>query len=243
MRSDPERITPLFCPGLPDKPDFADGRADAVKYIETLPYLLQGAWTAVQLFFLTLLIAIPLGVLVARASQAKSRLVTVPIRFYLLIMRGTPLMLQLIFFMYFPPFVLNVAVPRFAAAVIAFSVNYAAYFAEIFRGGIESIAVGQYEAAHVLGFTPWQTFRQIILPQVVKRVLPACANECMTLVKDTALAQVIGVAELFRAAQNTMNRMTNIIPIVMAGVFYLIMNSVVEYAFSRTEKRLQYYRG
>jgi len=95
----------------------------------------------------------------------------------------------------------------------------------------------------VLGFTPWQTFRQIILPQVVKRVLPACANECMTLVKDTALAQAIGVAELFRAAQNSMNRLTSITPIIIAGVFYLIMNTVVEFSFSRAEKRLQYYRG
>jgi len=208
-----------------------------------LPIFLQGTWVAIQIFFLTLLLSIPLGMLVARARLARHPLLTAPLRLYLLIMRGTPLILQLIFFMYFPPFVLGIAVPRFGAAIIAFTVNYAAYFAEIFLGGIEAIPVGQYEAAHVLGFTKAQTFRRIILPQVVKRVLPACGNECMTLVKDTALAQTIGVAELFRAAQNTTSRTTSIVPIIVAGAFYLILNTLVELAFSTGERRLAYYKG
>lgn len=208
-----------------------------------LPFFLEGTWTAIQIFCLTLLLSIPLGMLVARARQSKNPLLIAPLRVYLLIMRGTPLILQLIFFMYFPPFVLGITVPRFAAAIIAFTVNYAAYFAEIFRGGIEAIPVGQYEAAHVLGFTRAQTFRRIILPQLVKRVLPACGNECMTLVKDTALAQTIGVMELFRIAQNTTSRTTSIVPIIVAGAFYLAMNSLVELAFATGEKRLAYYKG
>jgi polar amino acid transport system permease protein len=222
---------------------FLSAMPELTKYINTLPYLLEGTVKALLLFGLTLALAVPLGLLVARAGQARSRLVTAPVRLYLLIMRGTPLLLQLIFFMYFPPFVLNFPIDRFLAAVIAFSLNYAAYFAEIFRGGIEAIPKGQLEAAHVLGFSSWQTFMRITLPQVVKRILPACGNECMTLVKDTALAQVIGVAELFRAAQNTTSRLVSIVPIVIAGGIYLLLNSVVSYVFSRSEKHLNYYRN
>lgn len=208
-----------------------------------IPYLLKGTVTAVELFGLTLLLSVPLGLLVAKLRGSKQSWLTVPLRFYLLIMRGTPLLLQLIFFMYFPPFVLGINVDRFAAAVIAFSLNYAAYFAEIFRGGIDSIPAGQAEAAKVLGFSPWQTFRRITLPQVVKRVIPASANECMTLVKDTALAQTIGVFELFRAAQNTTSREVSIVPIIIAGGFYLVMNSIVAAVFNRAEKRMAYYKN
>ena len=214
-----------------------------MNYSVIIPYLLEGTVTAIKLFALTLLFAVPLGLLVARLRAAKTPLISVPIRFYLLLMRGTPLLLRLIFFMYFPPFVLDISIDRFIAALIAFSLNYAAYFAEIFRGGIDSIPQGQSEAAKVLGFSSWQTFRKIILPQVVKRVIPASANECMTLVKDTALAQTIGVFELFRAAQNTTSREVSIIPIFIAGAFYLIMNSVVAAIFNRAEKKLSYYKG
>jgi len=139
--------------------------------------------------------------------------------------------------------VLGIPIDRFTAAVVSFALNYAAYFAEIYRGGIESISLGQYEAASVLGLSPLQTFMRIILPQVIKRIIPSCANEFMTLVKDTSLAQVIGVAELMRNAKNIMSRESTIIPLVMAGVFYLVMNSVVAAAFSKTEKRLNYYKG
>lgn len=214
-----------------------------MNYSVIIPYLLEGTVTAIKLFALTLLFAVPLGLLVARLRAARTPFINVPIRFYLLLMRGTPLLLQLIFFMYFPPFVLDISIDRFIAALIAFSLNYAAYFAEIFRGGIDSIPQGQSEAAKVLGFSSWQTFRKIILPQVVKRVIPASANECMTLVKDTALAQTIGVFELFRAAQNTTSREVSIIPIFIAGAFYLIMNSVVAAIFNRAEKKLSYYKG
>ncbi len=209
---------------------------------QILPYLLQGTVKAVEVFVLTLIFAVPLGIIVARLRQSPNRLIQLPIRFYLMIMRGTPLLLQLIFFMYFPPFVLKFPIDRFIAVILAFSLNYAAYFAEIFRGGLESIPRGQFEAGHVLGFTSGQTFTRIILPQVIKRILPPSANEAMTLVKDTALAQIIGVAELFRAAQNSTSRLVSIEPIIAAGVIYLILNSLVAFAFSRFEKRLSYYR-
>ncbi len=212
-------------------------------YADVLLYMLNGTWTAVQLFLLTAVLSLPLGLAVAKARMSSRAWLSAPVRLYLLVMRGTPLMLQLIFFMYAPSFLFNWPMNRFFAAVLAFTLNYAAYFAEIYRGGIESIPAGQYEAGHVLGFTNGQTFLRIILPQVVKRILPACGNEFMTLVKDTALAQVIGVPELFRAAQNSSSRLVSILPIVIAGVFYLVMNSGVAAAFNFTEKKFNYYKG
>ncbi|MDR1100713.1 MAG: amino acid ABC transporter permease [Treponema sp.] len=227
-------------------------------------FMLRGAGISLEVFFLTLLFSVPLAMPVAFGRMSKNRLVRGIINLYLLIMRGTPLILQLIF-IYFAPkylyaflhgrfetiivsaafwnglrFVLSYN--RFTAVVIAFTLNYAAYFAEIYRGGIESISRGQYEAAKVLGFTGPQTFGRIVLPQVVKRILPAAGNEVITLVKDTALAQVIGVAELFHAAQNASAREFSTTPIFIAGLFYLIMNWVVSVIFSRSEKKLSYYR-
>ncbi|MDR1278561.1 MAG: amino acid ABC transporter permease [Treponema sp.] len=227
-------------------------------------FMLRGAGISLEVFFLTLLFSVPLAMPVAFGRMSKNRLVRGIINLYLLIMRGTPLILQLIF-IYFAPkylyaflhgrfetiivsaafwnglrFVLSYN--RFTAVVIAFTLNYAAYFAEIYRGGIESIPRGQYEAAKVLGFTGPQTFGRIVLPQVVKRILPAAGNEVITLVKDTALAQVIGVAELFHAAQNASAREFSTTPIFIAGLFYLIMNWVVSVIFSRSEKKLSYYR-
>lgn len=214
-----------------------------MNYESMLVYMLNGSLTAIQLFLLTLFFSLPLGLLVARARLSRRRWISAPIRIYLLVMRGTPLILQLIFFMYAPPYVLGFPVDRFFAAVMAFTLNYAAYFAEIYRGGIESIPAGQYEAGKVLGFTGSQTFFRIILPQVIKRIMPACGNEFMTLVKDTALAQTIGVAELFRAAQNSSSRLASIVPIIIAGVFYLVMNSVVSTGFSVAERKFEYYRS
>lgn len=160
------------------------------------------------LFALTLVFALPLGLLVAFGRMSRHWFIQWPIRFYLLVMRGTPLMLQLIFF-YFGPW----DIARFPAAVLTFSLNYAAYFAEIYRGGIEGIPVGQWEAAQVLGLTKVQTFFRIVLPQVVKNILPPMGNEFMVLVKDTALAQVIGVSELFRLAFSITSREFTIMPI------------------------------
>jgi len=214
-----------------------------MNYAITIPYLLEGTLKAIELFALTLVLSLPLGLLVARLRLSKLAVIQVPVRLYLLVMRGTPLMLQLFFFLFFPPLVLGIQVDRFSVAVFSFSINYAAYFAEIFRGGIESIPAGQQEAASVLGLSPLQTFFRITLPQVIKRILPSCANESMTLVKDTALASVIGIAELFRNAKNMVASYNMIRFFAIAGLFYLIMNSVVAFAFSRAEKKLNYYKG
>ncbi len=202
----------------------------------------QGTVVSLEVFVLTLLISIPLALPVAFGRMSRNPVLSGAVNLYLLVMRGTPLILQLIFVYFAPYYLFGLSGGRFTAVIVAFSINYAAYFAEIYRGGIESIPKGQYEAAKVLGFTKGQTFFRIVLPQVVKRILPAMGNEVITLVKDTALAQTIGVAELFRAAQNASARQFSTLPIFVAGVFYFVMNWVVSAAFARAEKRLAYYR-
>ncbi len=219
---------------------------DSAGFIKMFLLLSQGALTTLQVFFLTLLFSLPLGLLITFGRMSPIKLINAPIRFFILIMRGTPLILQLIFF-YFAPFYmlpegLKFNLPRFTAAIVAFSLNYAAYFAEIYRGGIESIPRGQYEAAAVLGFTRGQTFFRIILPQVIKRILPPISNEVITLVKDTALVQILGISELFRVARNESTRIFSTIPLFVAGFFYLIMNWVVTKVFEKAEKKLSYYR-
>lgn len=204
--------------------------------------MLQGTLISVEVFFLTLLLSLPLALPIALGRMSSNRLFSSLVNAYLLVMRGTPLILQLIFVYFAPYYLFGVSYDRFVAVIIAFVINYAAYFAEIYRGGIESIPRGQYEAAKVLGFTRSQTFFRIIVPQVVKRIIPSTANEVITLVKDTALAQTIGVAELFRVAQNASARQFSTMPIFLAGVFYFVMNWVVSAGFTRLEKKLSYYR-
>ena len=207
-----------------------------------LPVLLEGTVVSLKVFFLTLLFSLPLGLPIAAARMSKNVFLQWPAKFFILIVRGTPLILQLIF-VYFAPFYLfGFSYDRFTAAIVAMSLNYAAYFAEIYRGGISSIPQGQYEACKVLGFTKSQTFFKIILPQVIKRILPATGNEVITLVKDTALVQVIGVAELFRVAQNAASREFSTMPIFIAGVFYFVMNWIVSEVFIFSEKKLDYYK-
>jgi polar amino acid transport system permease protein len=215
--------------------------------------MLQGTATSLEVFFLTLLFAVPLALPVTAGRMTKNRILSSVTKFFLLIIRGTPLMLQLLV-VYFGPslfvmwmnrrFGLNLRVywPRFLAANVALIVNYAAYFAEIYRGGIESIPQGQYEAAKVLGYTKHQTFMYIVLPQLVKRIMPAMGNEVITLVKDTALVQVIGVSELLRVAQETQSRLFSFMPLFVAGIFYFVMNWAVEAVFTRIEKKLSYYK-
>ncbi len=207
-----------------------------------LPVLFEGTAVSLKIFFLTLLFSLPLGLPFAAARMSKNPFLSVPAKLFMLIIRGTPLILQLIFVYFAPYYLFKVSYNRFTAAIIAMSVNYAAYFAEIYRGGIESIPRGQYEAGKVLGFTRMQTFFRIILPQVIKRILPATGNEVITLVKDTALAQVIGVGELFRAAQNAASREFSTVPIFIAGIFYFVMNWIVSTVFVRIERKLDYYR-
>lgn len=204
--------------------------------------MIYATGTVLQIFFLTILMSIPLGFLVALAGRSRYKIIRIPTRIYQLIFRGTPLMLQLFFFMYGPYYIFDKGFGRFTACIIAYVVNYAAYFGEIFRGGIAAIPKGQYEAAKVLGYSRFQTFTRIVLPQVVKHVIPATGNEFMTLVKDTALAQVISVREIFNVASSTGSRYFSAVPIVVAAIFYLIMNTVVELAFKIIEKKLDYYR-
>ena len=206
----------------------------------------QGMLVTVEIFFLTLLFSLPLGLLVAFGRMSKNVLLKGISKIYISIMRGTPLMLQLIV-VYFGPYYLfgtNLKGYRFPAIIIAFAVNYAAYFAEIYRGGIESMPVGQYEAAEVLGYTGGQTFGKIILPQMVKRVLPSVTNEVITLVKDTSLASVIGTVEMFtRAKQIVASPNTpGMLALAAAGLFYYVFNYIVAFAMERAERSLAYYQ-
>ena len=209
--------------------------------VKMLGAMLEGSIVSLEIFFLTLLFALPLALPVAFGRMSRRGLVAAPVNLYILVMRGTPLILQIIFVYFAPYYFFEASYDRFTAVVVAFVLNYAAYFAEIYRGGIQSIPRGQYEAAKVLGFTRADTFFRIVLPQVVKRILPATANETITLVKDTALAQTIGVAELFRVAQNASARQFSTMPIFIAGAFYFVMNWVVSELFLRAERRLAYY--
>ena len=195
----------------------------------------------IKIFALTLLFALPLGFIVAKGRMSKLWPVKTLVNIYIQIMRGTPLILQLIFVYFAPYYIFGVSYDRFTAVIIAFVINYAAYFAEIYRSGLQAIDKGQYEASRVLGFNKIYTFFHIILPQVFKIILPALAGEVITLVKDTALAQTIGVAELFRAAQNAASREFSTMPIFIAGVFFFVMNYLVSKFFNKVEDKMNYY--
>ena len=204
--------------------------------------MLEGTITSLEIFFLTLIFSLPLGFVVAKGRMTRIAPIRWIVDLYIQIMRGTPLILQLIFVYFAPFYVFGASYDRFTACIIAFVINYSAYFSEIYRSGLQSIDRGQYEASKVLGFTKAYTFFHIILPQVIKRILPALGNEVITLVKDTALAQTIGVAELFRVAQTASSRVFSTVPIFIAGVFYFVMNYIVSRLFTAGEKKLGYYR-
>lgn len=204
--------------------------------------MLEGTLTSLRIFFLTLIFSLPLGFVVAKGRMSRNWLLRGIVNLYIQIMRGTPLILQLIFVYFAPFYVFGVSYDRFTAVIIAYVVNYSAYFAEIYRSGLQSIEKGQYEASRVLGFSKAHTFFFIVLPQVIKRILPSLGNEVITLVKDTALAQTIGVAELFRVAQNASAREFSTVPIFVAGIFYFVMNFIVSKVFDLFEKKLSYYR-
>ena len=213
-----------------------------MNYQVLLTEMLQGTLMTLRIFFSTLVFARPLGLLVSLGRMSKIKIINWPVRLFILIMRGTPLMLQLLFVFYGLKPLFGIQFDRVIAAQVAFALNYAAYFAEIYRGGIESIPDGQYEAAKVLGFNKKQTFFRIILPQVVKRIIPPMGNEFITLVKDTSLAQVIAVVELLKVTNNWVSSAVSMVPFVIAAVFYLVMNGVVTRCFTIAEKRLSYYR-
>lgn len=221
------------------------------KYIKMLSAMLEGSVTSLEVFFLTLLFAIPLALPIAMGRMSKNKVLSWITNVFLLIIRGTPLMLQLLV-VYFGPglfvrwlvlqgFDVTFRWNRFVAAIVALVINYAAYFAEIYRGGIESIPKGQYEASKVLGYTSGQTFFRIILPQVIKRIVPAMGNEVITLVKDTALVSVVGVSELLMVAKERQGALFSFTPLFIAGLFYFIMNWIVSLCFQKLEKKLGYY--
>ena len=209
--------------------------------VHTFLLMLEGTEITLEIFFVTLILSLPIGMLAALGRLSSLKIISRIVEFYIWIMRGTPLMLQLLF-VYFALPMIGIRLPDIAAALLAFTLNYAAYFAEIFRGGIQSIPKGQYEAAYMLGMTRTQTFFRIILPQVVKRVVPASANEVITLVKDTSLAQVIAVTELFALAKKQQAAYASIYPLFVAGVFYYVANLLLSVLFAYVERKLNYYK-
>jgi polar amino acid transport system permease protein len=210
---------------------------------DILPALLQGTWVTLQVFFITLVLSVPLGLALALLRISRFRLLSGLTNGYIWLMRGTPLMLQMLFIYFALPFipVIGIRLPDFPAAIVAFVLNYAAYFAEIFRAGIQSIGRGQYEGARVLGFSYAQTMRRIVLPQVVKRILPPISNETITLVKDTSLIYVLAMNDLLRAARGIVQRDFSTTPFIVAGAFYLLMTLVLTWGFQRLEKRYAVY--
>ena len=207
--------------------------------LNMLPPLLEGAGTTLQLFFITLILAIPLGLVLALLRMSRFAVVRQAVSGYIWLMRGTPLMLQLLFIYFALPFVpvIGVRLPDFPSAVVAFALNFAAYFAEIFRAGIQSVDRGQYEAAKSLGMSYGQTMRRIVLPQMVRHILPPMSNETITLVKDTALIYVLALNDLLRAARNIVQREFTVTPFIVAALFYLLMTLVLTWIFQRLEQR------
>jgi len=204
-----------------------------------------GMVKSIEIFVLTLVFSLPLGLLVALGRMSKLKVLNWFIKIYIAIMRGTPLMLQLIVVYFAPYYVFGITIStgfRFTAVIIAFSINYAAYFAEIFRAGIQSISVSQWEAAQILGYNKVQTFFKIILPQVVQRIIPPVTNETITLVKDTSLSFVLSVAEMFTIAKQIGARDASIMPLMIAGLFYFIFNYIVAFGMDCFEKKMSYFR-
>lgn len=206
--------------------------------------LLKGLGISAGLFFLTLLFALPLGLAIAFGRMSKHPVIGQIFRLYISIMRGTPLMLQLLFIYFGPYYIFRISLAGyspFVGAVVAFALNYAAYFAEIYRAGIESIDRGQYEAAESLGLAKSLTFSYIIFPQVMKRILPPATNEVITLVKDTSLAFTLSVMEMFTVAKMAAAAHTTMVPLIAAGAFYYIFNYLVAWAMEALERHFSYY--
>lgn len=213
-----------------------------MQYVEAImPALLAGTWMTLKIFFWTLLLSLPLGVLVALGEMSKIKPLKWVVEFYVWIMRGTPLLLQLIFVFYGLP-IIKIVFPRYEAALFAFILNYAAYFAEIFRGGLQSISQGQFEAAKVLRLSRTQTMTKIIIPQVMKIVLPSIGNEVINLIKDSSLVYVIGLGDLLRAGNVAMARDVTLVPLLLVGVIYLALISLCAFAQKRIERHFSYYK-
>lgn len=204
----------------------------------------EGLGKTCAIFFLTLLFSLPLGIVIALLRMSKNAVISKTTQFIVSVLRGTPLMLQLLAVTYGPYYLfgINVSRNKLIPVVIAFAINYAAYFSEIYRGGIESISVGQYEAAAILGYSKTQTFIRIILPQVIRRILPSVTNEIVTLVKDTSIAFTVSYQEMFTIGKQIANSQTSFMPFLVAGVFYYIFNAIVGFCMGRAEKAMSYYK-
>lgn len=216
-----------------------------ISIMEMVSQLSAGMLITIEIFVSTLVFSLPLGLLVAFGRMSGIKVVQWVTKAYISIMRGTPLMLQLMVVYFGPYYLFGIRIStsyRMTAALIAFAINYAAYYAEIYRGGIESMPVGQYEAARLLGYSKVQTFFRIIFPQVLKRIMPSVTNEVITLVKDTSLAFAIAVAEMFTTAKQIAAAQTSIVPLIAAGIFYYIFNLIVAVIMESTEKKLNYYQ-
>lgn len=209
--------------------------------INLLPSMIEGVTTTLQVFILTLLLSLPLGLLAAMGRLSKNKFISGAVQLYILVMRGTPLMLQLVFIFFGLP-VIGITFDRLNAALLAFVLNYAAYYGEIFRSGIQAIDKGQYEASKVLGFSKAKAFMRIILPQVIKQVLPPVANEVITLVKDTSLVYVVGLGELLRAGKIASNRDASLVPLIAVAVIYLLLTAVLTKGFKVLEEKYAYYQ-
>ena len=212
---------------------------DAV--IKFLPFMLQSAWITVLIFALTLVLSLPLGLPLALGENSRFKPLSFLCKVYVWLFRGTPLLLQMFFFYFFFPMVLHIQISAFWAVILTYVLNYAAYFAEIYRGGINSIDRGQYEAAYVLGLSKTQTMKDIILPQTMKAILPPVVNEAITLVKDTALASTLAVTELMKATNNAVNTTTSMAPFFMAAVIYLIMTFILTIIAGQIERYVTRY--
>ncbi len=204
----------------------------------------EGFLFSLEIFAITLIGSLPLGVIIALGRKSSIHTIKYLTRFFISLMRGTPLMLQLLAMFFIPYYIFNIPLTpawKMTSCLIAFVINYAAYFAEIYRSGIQSISKGQYEAAEILGYSKFQTFRFIIMPQVIKRITPAIGNEVITLVKDTSLAFVLGVSELMSTAKSLSASMVSVEPFIAAGIIYYIFGFVIEIILNKAEKKMSYY--
>jgi polar amino acid transport system substrate-binding protein len=230
---------------LQDVASSGTGKSLGRKFIDIVKVLSKGMLSTLAIFLLTLIFSMPLGLIICMIRMSRIGIFKLLAKIYISILRGTPLMLQLLVVFFGPHYLFGIDTPssyRFYAVIIGFSLNYAAYFAEIYRAGIEGIPVGQYEAANVMGYSKLQTFWKIIFPQMVKRVVPPVTNEIITLVKDTSLAFALAYTEMFTLAKQEVAAQANIMPLFIAGLFYYIFNAVVAFIMGRIEKKLQYYR-
>ena len=222
-----------------------------MSFLQITLQLLEGLGYTMLIFSVTLLASLPLGLIISFGSKTKIKPISAVVKGFVWVIRGTPLMLQIIFFFLLPSYLskilgidwyLRTDAEMLAMVCVAFTINYACYFSEIFRGGIQSITKGQYEAAQVLGMTKMQTFFKVILLQVVKRIIPPMSNEIITLVKDTALASVVIRFDLFTVAKGISNIKVEIWPIFYAGLFYLIINGIITLLLNKAEKKLDYFK-